>query len=160
MTDAVDELREITADDWADFRAVRLRALADAPTAFGMTLEESSKLPEEGWRERAGTPYPTWIGYAEGAPVAMGGVFAPEDIGFVWGMWTAPEARGRGWGGRILDAGVAWCRERGLPVVLHVTEGNAGARALYLSRGFVPTGVWEPLREGSDLRIEELRLEA
>ena len=41
---------------------------------------------------------------------------------------------------------------------LHVAEGNDGARALYLSSGFVATGRWEPLREGSPVLIEELVL--
>lgn len=155
-----DELRRIGADDWAAFKEVRLRALADAPDAFGAVLADAERQPDSLWQERAAGPGPTLVGLAAGVPVAMGGLFAPEDRDpvFVWGMWTAPEVRGRGWAGRILDDLLARAREIGRDVVLHVTEGNDAARRLYVGRGFEPTGTWEPLREGSPLRIEELRL--
>ena len=45
-----------------------------------------------------------------------------------------------------------------LGVRLHVTEGNQAARRLYTAHGFKSTGVWEPLREGSALQVEELQL--
>lgn len=85
----------------------------------------------------------------------MGGVFTPpNDAGaYVWGMWTAPEARGRGYAaGRLADL-VGWCRDRDreFGVCLHVTEGNEAARRLYAANGFTSTGVWEPLRDGSAL---------
>ena len=38
-----------------------------------------------------------------------------------------------------------------------MTEGNDRARALYERRGFVSTGKWELLRDGSELSIELLR---
>lgn len=152
--------REITADDWAEFREIRLRALADSPDAFGMTYAEAEGQPESLWRERAGGPHPILIVSEAGRPVAMGGAHAPAGVSraIVWGMWTAPEARGRGHGARILGDLVAWCRERGLDVGLHVTEGNETARRLYVAHGFRPTGEWRPLRDGSGLRVEELLL--
>jgi hypothetical protein len=64
----------------------------------------------------------------------------------------------------MLDRLVAWCRDPDDPgpaygeVRLHVTEGNNEARRLYVDRGFQPTGTWEPLREGSSIRVEELVL--
>jgi GNAT superfamily N-acetyltransferase len=149
------------ADDWAAFREIRLRALADAPDAFGSTLAQAEQVSDEGWRERAAGPHPTLLLLEGDRPVAMGGAFVSPGEGraMIWGMWTAPEARGRGHGSRILGDLVAWCRKRGLEVSLHVTEGNDAARRLYVGHGFAPTGEWEPLREGSDLRIELLRLE-
>lgn len=154
------ELRHVTIDDWALFRQVRLRALADAPDAFGAVLADVQDQPESLWRERVASPGPTLAVLDDGKPVAMGGAYAPpeQEQAFIWGMWTEPSARGRGHGSAILRSLLGWCGEQGREVILHVTEGNAGARALYLSVGFEPTGVWEPLREGSDLRIEELRL--
>lgn len=108
----------------------------------------------------------TLLALDDGVAVAMGGLFAPPDrsIAFVWGMWTDPVARGRGVGGQLLDSLVARCRDAELDgthhdeLRLHVTEGNAGARELYVGRGFRSTGTSEPLRDVSSLRIEELRL--
>ena len=65
------------------------------------------------------------------------------------------EATGSFW---ILAAVVDWARDAGRTPYLHVTEGNATARAVYVDAGFEPTGTWEPLREGSPLRIEEMVL--
>ena len=155
------ELRVASPGDWEDFRAVRLRALEDSPTAFGATLAEAAAHPDDVWRDRLGGPGPTLLAYVDGGPAAMGGLFAPEDSAeaFVWGMWVAPEARGQGLGRAILGELVRHAEELDRSVLLHVTEGNDGARRLYESHGFAPTGEWEPLREGSDLRIELLRLD-
>ncbi|MDO9497923.1 MAG: GNAT family N-acetyltransferase [Nocardioides sp.] len=157
------DVRTLTADDWQLFREVRLQALADAPDAFGRTLAEASEESPEQWQAKTAGPGPIVVLLEGGTPVAMGGVFAPEHEprAVVWGMWTAPEARGRGYGARLLRELVAWCHEQGPPeVLLHVTEGNDAARRLYLAHGFEPTGEWETLRPGSPLRIEELRLGA
>lgn len=154
------EIRTTTADDWAHFREIRLRALADSPDSFGITLDEARRQPESIWRERASGPGPTLLVVAAGRPLAMGGAFPVSEGGraIIWGMWTAPEARRQGHAHRLLDHLVAWCRERHLEVVLHVTEGNEGARQLYHDYGFRPTGEWRQLREGSDLQVELLQL--
>jgi ribosomal-protein-alanine N-acetyltransferase len=75
----------------------------------------------------------------------MAGGFVPEggDGVQLWGMWGAPEARGRGLGRGLVEAVLAWARERGAPaLVLEVTDTEAArpAAALYRSLGFEPTG--------------------
>ena len=59
------------------------------------------------------------------------------------GMLVVPEARGRGGGRALLDAGLAWARaEPGVrKVVLEVWVDNARAIALYASAGFGVEGV-------------------
>ncbi|MFC6285675.1 GNAT family N-acetyltransferase [Nocardioides sp. GCM10027113] len=150
----------LAADDWTAFRRIRLRALADAPDAFGATVAQAAAQPDETWQERAAGPGRILLALEDGEPLAMGGAYAPEGAheAMIWGMWTAPEARGRGHAQRILAELVAWCRERGLDVLLHVTDGNDAARRLYRRHGFEPVGEWSPLRPGSDLRVETLRL--
>ena len=153
------ELRVISGQDWAAFRALRLRALTDSPRSFGSTRAEAETHPESVWRERAGGPSPVVMAFQEADPVAMGGLFAPEHSreAYIWGMWVAPGWRGQGLGARILEELLAWGRRLNRIVALHVTEGNDGARRLYEAHGFASTGEWQPLREGSDLRMETLR---
>jgi GNAT superfamily N-acetyltransferase len=154
------EVRAISADDWPLFRDLSLRALADSPDAFRRTFAEVQALPEDFWLQQADGSAPILVVLEDGRGVAMGAVSTPPEsaIAYVWGMWTAPEARGRGYAAGLLADLVSWCRDRGLGVRLHVTEGNQAARRLYTAHGFESTGVWEPLREGSALRVEELQL--
>ena len=159
LRDMEPELRVISGQDWAVFRALRLQALADSPTSFGATRAEAESHPEMVWRDRAGGPGPVVMAFHDDVPVAMGGLYAPEESreAFIWGMWVAPDWRGHGLGARILGELLDWGQRLNRIVALHVTEGNDGARRLYESHGFTSTGEWQPLREGSDLRIETLR---
>ena len=45
-------IERLGPDDWQEFREIRLRALADAPTAFGMTLADAEQQTEDAWRAR------------------------------------------------------------------------------------------------------------
>jgi len=72
-------------------------------------------------------------------PVVCGYVIAAVVAGEaeVLNLAVARDARGRGLGGRLLDAGLGVVRERGArEVFLEVRESNASALALYSSRGF------------------------
>lgn len=151
-------LRMISPEDWAAFRALRLRALADSPGAFGVTLAEATSNAEAIWRDRAGGPGPVFLAFDGDQAVAMGGLHTPagSDEAFVWGMWVEPQWRGTGVGSRILQELVDCADRRDRTAVLHVTEENQ-ARALYEEHGFVSTGEWQPLREGSEVRIETMR---
>lgn len=153
------ELRVITAEDWEAFRAVRLRALADAPDSFGVTLEEASAQADSAWRERAGVPHPVVLAFADDEPVAMGGLFTPDPAGdaVIWGMWVDPAWRGRGLASRVLMHLLGGADAEGRPVSLHVTQGNDTARRLYERHGFRLTGETEPLRPGSSVRIDCMR---
>src|SRR5215218_3061152 len=44
--------RRAQAEDWRAVRALRLRALADAPEAFEMTLAQAEQWTDEDWRRR------------------------------------------------------------------------------------------------------------
>lgn len=152
------QLRVITDDDWAVFRSLRLRALADSPDAFAVTRAEADRECEAFWHERASGPHPVILAFDGDRAIAMGGVYAPDDTAdaFIWGMWVEPESRGKGLGTGILRELVAYADGLRRDAVLHVSEGNA-ARSLYEASGFVSTGEWEPLRDGSHIQIELLR---
>ncbi|WP_181310310.1 GNAT family N-acetyltransferase [Nocardioides campestrisoli] len=152
--------RILTGEDWMSLREIRLRALADSPDAFQASLQQSSEDPEDAWRARADQAGPTLLILDGEHPVAMGGALAyPESrTAWLWGIWTAPEARGQGLSRRVVSELVEWCRAHSLDVHLHVTDGNDPARSVYESHGFEPTGERVPLREGSPLQMQTMRL--
>jgi ribosomal protein S18 acetylase RimI-like enzyme len=130
---------------------VRLRALRDAPLAFGSTLaREEGYEPEkwERWAADAARGERQAIFIVEPASGMASGVIDDADPALVhlYAMWVAPDARGSGAGRALVDAVVAWAAERGAQRLLtSVTEGNAAAAALYSAAGFADTGRREPL---------------
>jgi ribosomal protein S18 acetylase RimI-like enzyme len=141
------EVRRLGPDDWEEFRDIRLRSLADSPDAFGSTLEREQAFTEEDWRSRLSVPLYV---VADPRPVAIGGTFENNGVLHVWGMWTDPAHRGHGHARALLDALIP----PGAAAQLDVNVANAGARRAYERYGFVGTGELEPLRPGSDQRME------
>ena len=156
------QVRRLGSDEWERFRSVRLRALADAPDAFGATFEEEMALTEADWRRRLESPdRAVFVVESARNPddlmgLAMGGP-APDfpKLGALYGMWVAPEARGQGHGEALVDAVKEWAIEAGYPALgLGVTTTNAPAIALYERIGFRDSGDRYPLREGTGLTIQ------
>jgi ribosomal protein S18 acetylase RimI-like enzyme len=141
------EVRRLGPDDWETFRDIRLRSLADAPDAFGSTLEREQAFGEDDWRRRLTGP--VYV-VEDPRPVSIGGVFDNQGTPHIWGMWTDPDHRGRGHARAILDALIP----AGTDAQLDVNVTNGDARIVYERYGFVGTGRLEPLRPGSDQRIE------
>ena len=151
------EVRRVGPDDWEAWRDIRLRSLRDSPDAFGSTYEREAAFEEADWREQA-DGRPGVLVLEDGPPVALGGGFAADGALQVFGMWTEPAHRGRGHARAILDVVTGWAAERELPVELHVALVNPVARRVYETYGFVATGELEPLRPGSEIQIELMRL--
>src|SRR5262249_42322802 len=145
-------IRRIRADEGPSLRALRLRALADAPMAFGSTLAREQALTDDAWRERAqggasAADRVTFVAEHDGRWLAIAAGLAcdpdvrddprPELVG----MFVAPEARGHGVGAALVDAVVSWARARQAGgLTLWVTVTNTPAVALYERCGFRRTG--------------------
>lgn len=64
------------------------------------------------------------------------------EAGFVHDLLVSDEARNSGAGRQLLDAAIAWLKQRGMPrVVLWTAARNAGAQRLFERRGFRSTMV-------------------
>lgn len=74
-------LREVHADDWQRFRAVRLAALRDAPDAFGATLAQWQGVAdtEARWRARLTAVPFNVLAERAGAAIGMIGATSPVD---------------------------------------------------------------------------------
>lgn len=125
-------------------RAIRLRALADAPEAFGTTLEEAIAKPLGDWQRQLKqlatfivTLDSVDIGIARGARHDN-----QSDAACLISMWVAPEFRRQGVAAALIDSVVAWAKtEKFRRLVLDVTENNVPAMSLYRKKGFVTNGV-------------------
>jgi ribosomal protein S18 acetylase RimI-like enzyme len=160
-------IRSLTPADWPAHRATRLRALADAPDAFGATLATEQQRSPESWANRlaaaamSGNDYPL-LGEAGGAPVGM--LWAQRDadepsVVNLYQMWVAPEYRGRGAATLLLRAALDWAVSKQARVVqLGVTCGDTPALRLYRRAGFEAYGTPEPLRPDSPLLSQTMRL--
>ena len=152
------QVRRVRPEEWEELRSIRLRALADAPSAFGSSLVEEEAHPPDDWKAMARGP--VFVAIRGDSWVGMTGCFVQSsgDPPVIWGMWVAPEARRAGIGVRLLDAALSWAAEQGATRVrLSVAGGNTAATELYRRAGFVPTGRAKPLR--SDPSVAEIELE-
>ena len=120
-------VRRVTELEWPSVRHLRLRALAADPLAFGSHAARESTWGDSNWVDwiREGASSPTtalWVAAQDdGSLVGMGGVYPQEDGPHVRGMWVEPALRGRGIGGEMLDALLAWRPPRRLTVALPST---------------------------------------
>lgn len=153
------DVTRLTADDWAELRAARLAALAEAPYAFSSTLAREEQFTEQTWRERAGSgrTFAAWDG---GTIVGLATGWQEDDDFHLVGMWVSPKVRGSGVADRLVAAVCELARESGATsVTLWVTEVNGRARAFYRRLGFAPTGGRQLVRpDEPDHWEEELNL--
>jgi ribosomal protein S18 acetylase RimI-like enzyme len=145
------QIRNLTPADAAAYQAVRLLGLSESPTAFSASLsdEENRTLDEITARLTPG---------ADGSSGVLGAFLGDELVGLLAviqsrrsklrhcaelaGMYVVPGARGRGIGGKLLDAAIRHARTLSgvRQLKLGVNADNTAARALYHSRGFERTG--------------------
>ena len=129
--------------DEARLRAIRLRALGDAPDAFGTTLEVASGWPAASWTRQLRT-LPTFVAVLDGNDIGIvRGARDPDHPDQVWliSMWVSPAARGSGIGAALVAAVQDWARGTDASrLVLEVGAHNQPAQRLYLRMGFQDTG--------------------
>jgi len=157
-------LVQLTDQEWRRLRTIRLRALSDAPDAFGSTLEEAVARPPEAWSKQL-TDLPTFVAVCDGLDVGM--VRGARDTGrartaWLISMWVAPAWRSKGVGGALVDAVIDWARSSNVDrLLLDVVDDNNPAIALYARKGFEPNGevsALPPPRQHIREHQRELRL--
>lgn len=169
-------IRPFQADDGLMMKDVRLRALKDAPYAFGgtETFDEESVLPDSHWHELAaevGGQVPKWrdrcVSY-----VLLDGLDACGTAScflcprvarraYFAAAWIDSRYRRRGHGRRLVETAIAWATAHGADHLrLWVDDTNPGAAMFYKALGFVPTGESRPVSSKSTDRESsyELRL--
>lgn len=160
-------IRSFASHEWNTYKKLRLGALADSPDAFGGTLDQEKDRSDSEWSNRLAS------GVASRLDLPLVAEVGREPIGLAWGrieissldvahlyqMWVAPDHRTMGAGQMLLKAVIAWARATNASyLALVVTCGNGPAMRLYARAGFRPVGEPEPLRLGSELLAQPMRL--
>lgn len=145
-------LKPIGPDCVAGFKAVRLSALQNSPSAFGSTFAAESQLSDVEWQRRAAqwngkesVCYLTWDGNRPCGIVA--GYLDREDatIAHLASMWVEPSHRRRGVGRLLVEGIINWaCEHRAEALRLGVTSNNEAASRFYERLGFRKTGRTAP----------------
>jgi ribosomal protein S18 acetylase RimI-like enzyme len=142
----------ITPQNALIFRAVRLRALQDTPSAFGSTYAKECQLSDADWIDRTvlwnGERAVGFLALDSGVACGIAGSFMDqEDVtrAHLVSMWTAPTHRQQGVGRLLVDEIFGWARLRGARTLqLMVVSNNESAVLFYQRLGFTKTGRTEP----------------
>jgi ribosomal protein S18 acetylase RimI-like enzyme len=145
-------LERVTAQNLEVFKRVRLRALAEAPGAFGSTYAREAQFTDEEWRARvARWDGESGVGYLalnDGEACGIAGAFLDQKDpaqALLVSMWSDTAQRQQGVGRLLVDAVADWARRRGARSMrLTVVSNNEGAIRFYERLGFAKTGRTEP----------------
>jgi ribosomal protein S18 acetylase RimI-like enzyme len=139
------ELRRLGAEDAAEYREIRLEALADSPHAFSSTLESEQGEPLDRFAARLADDLV--LGAFNGTHlVGVAGFYVQpkpkhRHKGMLWGMYVRPDYRAAGIGRKLVEAIIAHARQHVELLQLFVIADNMPARRLYASLGFVEYGI-------------------
>lgn len=158
-------IRRTTEPDWPLLKELRLAALLDAPTAFGVSHASAAANPDEQWRDRAAGRGPATYLLAfdsAGAAIGMvGGVLSAMQEYNLIAMWVRPEQRGSGAAAALVEAMLAHAVAQGHQrVVLDVSPDNARASAFYQKRGFRFLSHWEALESHPHIQVQKMEWRA
>lgn len=152
MTDIT--IRPLTDDEWETYRDVRLRALQESPDAFAASADKEQGYGEDFWRTRISRSSRLIAEQGEGNVVGVVSVGQrPGDdvrVGELFGLWVAPELRGKGVAWKLVSSGVEQARKESYEFVVYwVGTDNGRAVAFASSFGFRPTDSRRPMRDQS-----------
>jgi ribosomal protein S18 acetylase RimI-like enzyme len=160
-------VRRFESAEWLTYKDLRLRALADSPDAFASTLARESARANDEWRDRlergANSPrdFPALASVGD-VPAGIAWTRFDDErpgVAHLFQVWVAPEHRGTGVGRRLVEAAIAWSRRSEVRVLeLAVTRNGSAAAHLYRDLGFSAVGEPQPLRPGSGLESQPMRL--
>ena len=140
-------VERLQKQDWQRLKSLRIRSVADAPAAFGTSLESMKARKDQFWSAQVENMACFVVcRLAQEGKEDLGlvrGAHDPESMEHVWllGMWVDPITRGHGLGLRLGQAVLDWARalDEVSMVKLEVVHDNRPAVYIYERLGFKAT---------------------
>lgn len=133
--------RQLTADDWEQWKEIRLESLVDCPAAFGASFEEES-IREDSFFKNTMVNTAVWGGFINGKLVSVVGFCTQageryKHRGKIFGVYTTPAARGKGICKKLMQISIEYAKNKVSWLAIHVWTENPVAYKMYSSLGFV-----------------------
>ena len=160
MTEIV--VRALTEDEWELLRSLRLNALRESPDAFVASYDDEADESEDFWRARLSRSR-RLVAEADGEAaglVSIGTLDGVDNGAEFFGLWVAPQWRGRSIAANLVKSGATYAAEQGCDRIAYwVGTDNGRAVAFASGFGFRPTGRRRPMRvQNGDGDEEEIAM--
>lgn len=147
MTDSTLHIRQLDAQDWQAFKAIRLHALKTEAGKFGSNFALENGFSDQQWKDKLSTPVAAFFGlFDAGKLVGITGA-ARQDYNsqsttaILIASYLYPEYRRQGHSKKFYEARLAWIsRQPGIVAVLvSHRKSNEASRRANQAYGFVQT---------------------
>ncbi len=137
-------IRQLQAEDWSEFRAVRLEALQKYKSCFSSSYETEKLYDEQKWQGTLqDTQHAIFAILDEDKAIGLSGCFTSRDDESgktaILGMWYLKEEyRGQGLFHLLMQATMDWAKDEGRfdRIVVSHREGNEASRRANQALGF------------------------
>ena len=155
------KIRVTEERDWTILKEIRLAALLDSPTAFGVSYQTAITNSDEQWKQRASleTQPKFWLGFKDDKAIGMIGAGVDQTDRYnLIAMWVEPESRELGVAERLVDVVKSDAINIGFKqIFLDVSPDNLKASRFYRRHGFFFIDEEKPLASHPDIQVQTMK---
>jgi ribosomal protein S18 acetylase RimI-like enzyme len=153
------KIRILTQNDWKIWKTFRLNALKDSPNNFGSSFEEEFNLSDLDFQEGM-TKSQIFCAFADDALVSSAGFYSLQTDktrhrGIIWGMYTLPEYREKGFASALMKTVIEHAKSRVSQIHLTCVTSNDIGLKFYLKHGFKIYGTEPKALKVNDIYFDE-----
>lgn len=155
------KIRATEEQDWMILKEIRLAALLDSPTVFGVSYQTAITNSDEQWKQRASseTQPKFWLAFKDEKAIGMIGAGVDQTDRYnLIAMWVEPASRELGVAERLIDAVKSDAINKGFKqIFLDVSPDNLKASRLYKKHGFFFIAEEKSLASHPDIQVQTMK---
>lgn len=161
LSEAPMKIQATEEQDWMILKEIRLAALLDTPTAFGVSYQTAITNSDEQWKQRASseTQPKFWLAFKGDTAIGMIGAGLDQENRYnLIAMWVEPESRQLGVAQRLVNAVKSDAINKGLTeVFLDVSPDNLKASQFYTKQGFTFINEKKLLASNPHIQVQTMK---